>query len=84
MMRVLYFAWLRTTIGKAEELLPHPAGVATIADLIQYLATLSPRHAEAFANSTVIKAAINQEFAEPEAIIQDGDEVALFPPVTGG
>ncbi len=61
-----------------------PAGVTDIAGLMRYLASLGPGYAAAFANPTAIRAAINQDFAGPGDAVSDGDEVAFFPPVTGG
>lgn len=83
-MQILYFAWVREKIGAAGEELALPAGVTNVGALIRHLAALSPRHAEAFANPTAIRAAVNQEFATAETAVADGDEVAFFPPVTGG
>lgn len=83
-MKILYFAWLRAKTGIAEEELPLPPGVATVGALIEHLRTLSPGHAEAFADLSVVRAAVNQDFAELDQAVQGGDEVALFPPVTGG
>ncbi len=83
-MKVLYFAWLRSRIGVAEETVQPPPGCATVADLIEHLKTLSAAHAAAFADLRAIKVAINQEFAKMDAVLSTGDEVALFPPVTGG
>jgi len=81
---VLYFAWLRERAGLAQETVAPPAGVATVGDLIAWLHERSPGHASAFAQPRLIRCAVNQEFAPPATILHDGDEVAFFPPVTGG
>lgn len=81
---VLYFAWLRERTGASEERLLLPPTVATVAELVDVLATRSPGHAAAFQNRRTVRCAVNQEFADPSARIHPGDEVAFFPPVTGG
>jgi sulfur-carrier protein len=81
---VLYFAWLRERVGTSEETIPLPDGRVSVADLIGILASRSPGHAAAFANRRTVRCAVNQEFADPGVILQPGDEVAFFPPVTGG
>jgi sulfur-carrier protein len=83
-LTVLYFAWLRERVGVAEETLSPPNSVATVADLIEYLSNLDQRHAEAFKNRKSVRCAVNQEFAETATVLRPGDEVAFFPPVTGG
>lgn len=82
-LRILYFAWLREKVGTGEETLPLPEGVATVGGLIAWQRTRSPGHATAFA-SPLVRCAVNQDFATAEAAIAPGDEVAFFPPVTGG
>jgi molybdopterin synthase sulfur carrier subunit len=81
---VLYFAWLRERAGLAQETIVLPAGVATVGDLINWLRERGPGHASAFAQPRLIRCAVNQEFAQPTVVLHDGDEVAFFPPVTGG
>jgi molybdopterin converting factor subunit 1 len=83
-MRVLYFAWLKERIGRAEETVTPPETVATVGALADWLAGLSPGHAAAFADRAVVRCAVNQEFATAETPVSPGDEVAFFPPVTGG
>ncbi len=83
-MRVLYFAWVRERIGHAEEELALPPGVRDVAGLVEHLAARSPGHAAAFANRRAIRCAVNQDFAKLDATVADSDEVAFFPPVTGG
>lgn len=83
-MKILYFAWLREHIGKSEEDQTPPSDVATVADLLDWLAGLGPGHAKALENRTVVRVAVNQEFAEGDAAVTTGDEIALFPPMTGG
>ncbi len=83
-MRVLYFAWLRQKIGVGEEDLAPPASVATVGALIEWLTARSPAHADAFAHRAAIRCAVNQDFATPATPVASGDEVAFFPPVTGG
>jgi molybdopterin synthase sulfur carrier subunit len=83
-MQILYFAWVREKIGCAGEELPLPAGVTDVDGLMRHLGGLSPGHASAFANPTAIRAAINQDFAALTDPVSDRDEVAFFPPVTGG
>ena len=83
-MKILYFAWLRTRIGVGEETVTPPATVATAGQLLDWLAAQSAGHAEALKNRALVRVAINQEFAGPDAPVKAGDEIALFPPVTGG
>ena len=84
MIRVLYFAWLRQRTGLAAEEVEPPPEVATIGALMRWLAARSPGHAAAFAQPKQVRAAVNQEFRGPEDPIAPGDEVAFFPPVSGG
>ena len=83
-IHVLYFAWLRERVGRSEERLTPPASVSTVAGLIDWLKTLSDGHAHAFAAGPLVRCAVNQDFATPDAPVKPGDEVAFFPPVTGG
>jgi molybdopterin synthase sulfur carrier subunit len=84
MVRILYFAWLRERTGRAEETIPVPDGVATVGALLAWLRARDEAGAAAFANPALIRAAVNQAFAQPDTPIAAGDEVAFFPPVTGG
>jgi molybdopterin converting factor subunit 1 len=83
-LRLLYFAWLRERVGAAEEEVALPAGVATVADLIAWLRERGPGFNAAFATTKTIRCAVNQSFAGPDAAVAPGDEIAFFPPVTGG
>ena len=83
-MKLVYFAWVRERVGKAEEQLDPPAGVATIAELMAWLAGRDEQHAYAFENAKVIRAAIDHRHVRPEAAIAGASEIAFFPPMTGG
>jgi molybdopterin converting factor subunit 1 len=83
-VKILYFAWLRERLGMAEEEMPLPEGVATVRDLVRHMAGRSPVHAEAFAAGKGVRCAVNLEFATPDDPVGHNDEVAFFPPVTGG
>ncbi len=83
-MEVLYFAWLRSKTGIAQETVSPPAEIDTVAKLLEWLKERSPRHAEALGDLSVVRVAVNEEYAEPGAAVSSDDEVALFPPVTGG
>ena len=84
MIELLYFAWVRERIGADGEALALPAGVTSVGALLDWLAARSPGHAAALADRDRLRFAVNQEFAGVEAAVADGDEVAIFPPVTGG
>jgi molybdopterin synthase sulfur carrier subunit len=83
-VRLVYFAWVRERIGVAEEDLSPPSDVTTIADLIGWLAGQSGGHAEAFADRTRLRAALDQDFVSLDTPIAGAKEIAIFPPVTGG
>jgi sulfur-carrier protein len=84
LMKILYFAWLKSKVGIGEEAVTPPADIATVGALLDWLATRGPKHAAALANRSVVRVAVNQEYAGPDHPVTSGDEVALFPPVTGG
>jgi molybdopterin synthase sulfur carrier subunit len=83
-MKLIYFAWVRERIGKAEEDVAIPADVATIADLARWLAGRGEEYAYAFENPAVIRAAIDRKHVKPQAPIAGASEIAFFPPMTGG
>jgi molybdopterin converting factor subunit 1 len=83
-MKLLYFAWVKTHTGVSEEDLDPPAEVTTVAQLLDWLAARSEGHRAALADRQAIRVAVNQEYARPSDPVKPGDEVALFPPVTGG
>ena len=83
-VEVLYFAWLRERVGLARESVALPDEVRDVAGLIALLRARGGGHESVFALGRVVRAAVNQEFALPETAVGDGDEVAFFPPVTGG
>ena len=82
-IRILYFAALREALGQAEEDFALPAEPFSLGQLRQALAA-RPGNWQSLATMRNLKAAINQTMAGPEALLRDGDEVAFFPPVTGG
>lgn len=84
MMKLLYFAWLRARIGKAGEEIALPAGVGDVAGLLEWLRTRGPGYAEALRDLSVVRVAVNQDYVGLEHPLREGDEVAVFPPVTGG
>ena len=83
-MKLRYFAWLRERIGKGEEEIALPAGIATVGELMAWLAGRGEEYAQAFENRKVIRAAIDKTHVRPEAAIAGAREIAFFPPMTGG
>lgn len=83
-MRIRYFAWLRGKVGRGEEEVSPPDDIATVGALMAWLAADRPGLADALANPGVIRAAVNQDYADADHPVKPGDEVAFFPPVTGG
>ena len=83
-VKLLYFAWVRERVGKAEEVVQPPPGVATVADLMTWLAGRGEEYAFAFDNPKVIRAAIDRAHVKPNATIAGAKEIAFFPPMTGG
>ena len=83
-MHLLYFAWMRERMGRNEERLALPAGVGTVGQLADWLRARDDKGAAAFAHAALVRAAVNQDFATPDTPVRDTDEVAFFPPVTGG
>lgn len=84
MTRLVYFAWVRERIGKAEEEIDLPASVVTVGDLLDYLPTRGEEYESALAFPDAIRVAINQEHAERHEPIAGAREIGLFPPMTGG
>lgn len=83
-MRILYFAWLRERVGIAEETVEPPAEVRDVAGLLAWLRSRGGTYSAALADLSLVRVAVNQDYAQPDAPVSSGDEIALFPPVTGG
>ena len=84
MLKIIYFASLKEKVGRAEEQVELPESVVTLADLIEHLSEhLGSSWSDAI-NSTPVLTAVNHEMCERSESIKDGDEIAFFPPVTGG
>ena len=83
-MKLLYFAWVRERIGVAEEDISIPPDVRTVDNLLAWLASQSDGHAAALVDSTRLRIAVNQTYVRGDQPLHDSDEIAIFPPVTGG
>lgn len=83
-MKLLYFAWIRTKVGAGEELIDLPPHVANVGDLLDWLVTRGPNYAAALKERKMVKVAVNQDYVGADHPLKANDEVALFPPVTGG
>ena len=83
-IRLLYFAWVREKVGRADETVELPREVETVADLVRWLRTRGPEYAAAFERGDVIRCAIDQNHVKPAAAVRGAREIAFFPPVTGG
>ncbi len=83
-MNVRYFAWLKTRVGTAEERLEPPPEVKDVRALLEWLKRRSPGHAAALQEMSVIRVAVNHEYVPLDHPVKAGDEIAIFPPVTGG
>lgn len=83
-VKLRYFAWVRERVGLAEEEIELPPGVATVADLVAWLARRGEAYAHAFENPKMIRAAIDRAHVKPETAITGAREIAFFPPMTGG
>ncbi len=84
MADLLYFAHLAEDLGIRSEAFELPADCATVNDLVEMLRARGEPFSGAFDGSTRILVAINQVMSEPDAAISQHDEIAFFPPVTGG
>jgi sulfur-carrier protein len=81
---LLYFAWVRQKVGRSEERFDLPASIATVGGLAAHLCARGGGYAEAFADFSRLRAAVNREHVAFDAPVAADDEVAFFPPVTGG
>jgi len=83
-MVIKYFSWIRENIGQAEETLSLPANIQTVFQLLDHLSQSSPAHAAAFDVRGLVRVAVNQIHVQHDHLLSNSDEVAIFPPVTGG
>jgi molybdopterin synthase sulfur carrier subunit len=83
-VKLIYFAWLRARIGCAEEEIDLPPGVKDVAGLLDWLRSRGSGYAEALRDLSVVRVAVNQSYVGLEHPVGEGDEIAIFPPVTGG
>ena len=83
-VRLLYFAWVREKLGRAEETLSLPDTLATVADVLAWQAARGPEFDAVFSRVGVVRVAVDHLHAEATAPVAGAREIAFFPPVTGG
>ena len=83
-MKLFYFAWVRDKMGRDFEEVELPPDVTTAGEFIDWFKGRGPAEAEVIGASEMVKMAVNQEYAGPSYPLSNEDEVAIFPPVTGG
>ncbi|MFN4272942.1 MAG: molybdopterin converting factor subunit 1 [Aliihoeflea sp.] len=83
-MKLVYFAWVRERIGKAEEEIDPPAHVGTAADLLKWLREQGEEYRHALERPEIIRVAIDHEHVAHDHPLAGAGEIALFPPMTGG
>ena len=83
-MVIKYFSWIKEHVGKSEELIELPDNVVDVSQLINYLKNLNDDYKKDFAKKDLIKIAVNKTYCSVETKINNSDEVAILPSVTGG
>jgi sulfur-carrier protein len=83
-VKLVYFAWVRERVGRAEEELDLPKDIVTVADLVRWLKGRGEEYAYAFENEAVVRAAIDRTHVKPDSAVAGAREIAFFPPMTGG
>ena len=83
-MKIIYFSWLKETLGTSEENVKPPASIKNIDNLIKVLSAKSIKHKKVFLKSKNIRCAINRQIVNKNSKIKNKDEIAFFPPFTGG
>ncbi|MBF0157876.1 MAG: molybdopterin converting factor subunit 1 [Magnetococcales bacterium] len=83
MAKILYFAWVREKMGRGEETLSLPDHITSVGDMLRHLDSLGEPYRSALADPR-LRIAVNQVHCRPEEPVGNGDEIAIFPPVSGG
>ena len=83
-LTIQYFAWIREHTGTDLETVSLPDNVSSVGDLVQHLVTMSDGHEQALKNMRAVRVAVNRTYGDLNTPVAVGDEVAFFPPVTGG
>ena len=83
-MVVKYFSWIKEHIGKSEEQIDLPSDITNVNQLINYLNETDKKYNIIFEKKELIKIAVNKTYSSFDTNISDNDEIAFFPPVTGG
>ena len=83
-MKILYFAWLRENVGYANEEIDLPKEIKNVSQLVNFLRKKSSGHNIALENMNTVRVAVNKEYSTLQTLVKDDDEIAFFPPVTGG
>ena len=83
-MIIKYFSWIKEHIGKSEEQIELPDHIKNVNELINYLNEIDEKYNLIFENKELIKIAVNKTYSSFDTNISNNDEIAFFPPVTGG
>ena len=83
-MIIKYFSWIKEHIGKSEEQIELPDHIKNVNELINYFNEIDEKYNLIFDKKELIKIAVNKTYSSFETNINDNDEIAFFPPVTGG
>ena len=83
-MVIRYFSWIKEHIGKSEEQIILPKHITEVNQLINYLNEMDEKYNLLYEKKELIKIAVNKTYSSFDTNINDSDEIAFFPPVTGG
>ena len=83
-MNIRYFSWVKDKIGVDNESISMSKDIKTVNDLIAHLKKISDKHNNALSDTSIIRCAVNMEVVNFDKPIDEKDEIAIFPPMTGG
>lgn len=83
-INIVYFAWVKERLGRDQEVVELPELVENIGQLVEHLQNCDPVYRNVFTDLKKLRFALDQDFVGPDASLRDAEELAIFPPVTGG